>query len=137
MAHDHELAGEWYRHDHDGGDEPHSHKHTAEQAEEHEEAAEDDGTCPVCGEIHELAPDEVKEAEEDEHAADEGDDEVAEDDEGDTDDEGDGGEVEDDDEDKKERHATPVSVPPQSESPAETHHGHTIETSAWHAHRGH
>jgi hypothetical protein len=37
--HQHEIEGEWFAHDHEGGDRPHRHVRT------------EDGACPVCGEV--------------------------------------------------------------------------------------
>ena len=141
--HWHELDGEWYGHRHDGGDRPHRHEHTPAEAEAHEDAVEDGGACPVCGEVHELSEDERDEAEahEDEgEKPDEKPDEAHEDEKheehegekGDEDeDEGeDEGEKDDEDEEPEAVHAGP----PQAEEPERRRRG-PIVTSAWHAHR--
>ena len=141
--HWHELDGEWYGHRHDGGDRPHRHEHTPAEAEAHEDAVEDGGACPVCGEVHELSEDEKDEAEahEDEgEKPDEKPDEAHEDEKheehegekGDEDeDEGeDEGEKDDEDEEPEAVHAGP----PQAEEPERRRRG-PIVTSAWHAHR--
>lgn len=114
--HEHELLTEWYRHSHEGGEEPHEHEHTPEQAEAHEEAAEDDGKCPVCGEVHELAPEEAEEAEQHEAEPEREEEPTAE-------------------EEPEPEHHEPEEVhgPPQDED----EHGRRrhVVTSAWHAHR--
>lgn len=118
--HEHELLTEWYRHAHDGGGEPHEHEHTPEQAEAHEEAAEDDGgKCPVCGEIHELAPDEAEAAEEAEHEAEPEEEPTAEEHEP----------------EESSAHDEPEEVhgPPQDED--EQGRRRHVVTSAWHSHR--
>jgi DNA repair exonuclease SbcCD ATPase subunit len=120
--HRHEIEGEWFAHDHEGGDRPHRHVHTEEEVTEHHEAVEEDGTCPVCGEVHELDDEEVAEAEAAEHAAEESE-----------------GNVE---MDKAEEHKEPESkepeaepvMPPQVEEEEEHRRRHVV-TSAWHAHR--
>ena len=134
--HWHELDGEWYGHRHDGGDRPHRHEHTPAEAEAHEDAVEDDGTCPVCGEVHELSEDEKDEAE-----AHEGDDEGEkhEEHEGekgdeDKDEDEDEGEDEDEKDDEDEEPEAVHAGPPQAEEPERRRRG-PIVTSAWHAHR--
>lgn len=119
--HEHELLTEWYRHAHAGGESPHEHEHTPEEAEAHEEAAADDGgKCPVCGEIHELAPDEEEQAEQDEHQEEEP-------------------TAEPEPEPEPEKSETPEEVepthgPPQDEDDQHGRRRHLV-TSAWHAHR--
>ena len=126
--HWHELDGEWYGHRHDGGDRPHRHEHTPAEAEAHEDAVEDDGTCPVCGEVHELSEDERDEAEEHE-------DEKHEEHEGEKGDEDEGdGEDEDEKDDEDEEPEAVHAGPPQAEEPERRRRG-PIVTSAWHAHR--
>lgn len=108
--HEHELLTEWYRHSHDGGGEPHEHEHTPEEAEAHEEAAEDDGTCPVCGVIHELAPDVQEELEQEEEPT-----------------------AEPEPEEHHEEAEEVTGAPPQDED--EPGPRRRVVTSAWHAHR--
>ena len=139
--HWHELDGEWYGHRHDGGDRPHRHEHTPAEAEAHEDAVEDDGTCPVCGEVHELSEDERDEAEEHEdekHEEHEGEKheehEEHEGEKGDEDEDEDEGEDEDEKDDEDEEPEAVHAGPPQAEEPERRRRG-PIVTSAWHAHR--
>lgn len=136
--HSHEFEGHRYGHDHEGGDEPHKHEHTMDEADDHDEAVAEDGTCPVCGDVHELDDEEEKEEEDGEDAA--GDDEVS--DEGDDkgDDEPDEEEPEEKSTEEKEEKAeepTKVSVPPQAEEPEGTHERKHITTSAFRRRRQH
>jgi len=129
------MGGEWFAHDHDGGDDPHSHRHSAEEKEAHEEALEGDGSCPVCGEVHELAPDEVEEAEHAEHQGEEEGEAVSEAAPTKAETEEDQGAEEAPEDEEK---PTPVKVPPQPDEEGRPHARRKgVTMSAFRAHRQH
>lgn len=129
--HRHEMDGEWFGHRHDGGDEPHHHRHTPAEAEAHEDAVEDDGTCPVCGVVHELGEDEEEAEELGEEAAgkEEEPPEKAEEEHEEPE--------EKEPEKVEEKHEEPeeVKVPPQPAEEAAKRK--EVVTTSWHRHRMH